>query len=48
VEVADLPDGDVALRNSRDPHGPTLVYTRAEISAFLRGAKAGEFDDLLL
>jgi hypothetical protein len=36
----------VAVRNSRDPYGPALVYTSAEIAAFLEGAKAGEFDDL--
>jgi hypothetical protein len=46
VELADLPAGDVAVRNSRDPRGPALIYTRAEIAAFLAGAKAGEFDDL--
>ena len=46
VEMADLTSGDVAVRNSRDPHGPALVYTRAEIRAFVAGAKAGEFDDL--
>ena len=28
--------------------GPALVYTRAEIAAFVAGAKDGEFDDLLL
>lgn len=46
VEVAALPDGGVAVRNSRHPAGPTLVYTRAEIAAFLTGVRAGEFDDL--
>jgi hypothetical protein len=46
VEVAPLPGGDVAFRNSRHPDGPSLIYTRAEIAAFLAGAKAGEFDDL--
>lgn len=46
VEVATLPDGAVAVRNSRYPSGPALIYTRAEIAAFLAGAKAGEFDDL--
>ncbi|HEY1819558.1 MAG TPA: DUF397 domain-containing protein [Trebonia sp.] len=46
VEVAALPDGAVAVRNSRHPSGPVLVYTRAEISAFLAGVKGGEFDDL--
>ena len=46
VEFAALPDGSVAVRNSRDPRGPALVYTRAEIAALLAGAKDGEFDDL--
>ena len=46
VEVAPLPDGEVAVRNSRHPSGPALIYTRAEIAAFLAGARAGEFDDL--
>ncbi|AWE52392.1 DUF397 domain-containing protein [Streptomyces nigra] len=46
VEVAALADGRVALRNSRDPDGPALVYTPGEISAFLAGAKDGEFDHL--
>ena len=46
VEVAALPDGAIAVRNSRDPAGPALVYTRAEVGAFLAGVKNGEFDDL--
>ena len=45
VELAELADGaGIAMRNSRDPEGPALVYTRAEIEAFVRGAAAGEFD----
>ena len=48
VEVALLPAGTgVAVRNSRHPDGPALVYTRAEIAAFLSGVLDGEFDDLL-
>jgi len=46
VEVAELPGGAIAVRNSRHPSGPALVYTRAEIAAFLTGVKNGEFDDL--
>ena len=46
VELAVLPSGEVAVRNSRAPRGPALIYTPAEIAAFVRGAKAGEFDDL--
>ncbi|MFK0287990.1 DUF397 domain-containing protein [Streptomyces sp. NPDC090499] len=44
VEVALLAGGDVAMRNSRDPHGPALVYTQAEMAAFIAGVKEGEFD----
>jgi hypothetical protein len=47
VEVAGLTDGGVAVRNSRDPHGPALVYTRAEMTAFVQGVKNGEFDNLV-
>jgi hypothetical protein len=47
VEVAELPGGTIAFRNSRYPSGPALVYTPAEIRAFLTGVKNGEFDDLL-
>ncbi|MFE9251123.1 DUF397 domain-containing protein [Streptomyces sp. NPDC007088] len=47
VEFARLPGGDVAVRNSRYPEGPALVYTRAEIEAMLLGVKDGEFDHLL-
>lgn len=48
VEVAALPSGDVAVRNSRHPDGPALVYTRGEVAAFLLGVRNGEFDDLAL
>ncbi|GHF56886.1 hypothetical protein FHX82_000095 [Amycolatopsis bartoniae] len=47
VEVAELGSGEIAVRNSRFPDGPALVYTRAEIAAFVAGAKDGEFDDVL-
>ncbi len=44
VEVADnLPDV-VAIRDSKDPTGPVLVFTVPEWHAFLAGAKDGEFD----
>jgi hypothetical protein len=49
VELAALPDGTgVALRHSRDPEGPTLIYTHEEISAFILGARDGDFDNLLI
>lgn len=47
VEAKRLPDGSVALRQSRDPDGPALVYTREEMVAFLRGAKSGQADFLV-
>ena len=46
VELAVLPDGGVAVRNSRFPSGPALVHTRAEIADLLDAIKAGEFDSL--
>lgn len=46
VEVAKIGD-NVALRDSKDPAGPVLHFTRGEMLAFLRGAKAGEFDDMV-
>lgn len=47
VEFARLPDGGIAVRNSRFPDGPALVYTPAEMRAMLLGAKDGEFDHLV-
>ncbi|GAA1623506.1 DUF397 domain-containing protein [Nonomuraea maheshkhaliensis] len=46
VELAATPDGGIAVRNSRDPQGPALLYTKGEIAAFVQSAKDGEFDDL--
>jgi hypothetical protein len=47
LEVAALPSGEVAVRNSRDPGAPVLIYTPAEMAAFISGARDGEFDDLI-
>ncbi|MEW2134935.1 DUF397 domain-containing protein [Streptomyces sp. NPDC005435] len=47
VEVASLPGGGVAVRNSRDPEGPALVYTREEVFAFFAGVRDGEFDFMI-
>lgn len=44
VEVADLPDGGRAVRDSKDPGGPVLRFTWDEWNAFVLGAKDGEFD----
>ncbi len=45
VEIAHLPGGEVAVRNSRHPAGPALLFTADEWDAFLTGARAGEFGD---
>lgn len=44
VEVSHLASGEVAVRNSRDPGGPPLVFTAEEMDAFIAGVKDGEFD----
>ncbi|GLX96289.1 DUF397 domain-containing protein [Herbidospora sp. NBRC 101105] len=44
VEVARLAGSYTAVRNSRDPDGPVLVFTEAEWNAFLQGLAVGEFD----
>jgi hypothetical protein len=43
VEVAFV-DGRVALRNSKDPDGPVLVFTPFEWEAFVGGVRLGEFE----
>lgn len=47
VELGGLSDGEIAIRNSRFPDGPALLYTRAEIRALIEGVKEGDFDHLL-
>jgi hypothetical protein len=42
VEVGEV--GDVLVRDSKDPSGPVLRFTREEWAAFVGGAEAGEFD----
>jgi len=44
VEIAHLPNGQVAIRNSRHPAGPALVFSSSEWDAFVGGVKDGEFD----
>jgi hypothetical protein len=45
VEVAVLPGAAViAVRDSKNPHGPALLFSRAEWHAFTAGACDGEFD----
>ena len=44
VQVAHLPGGQVALRDSKDVTKPAHVFDGEEWSAFLTGVKNGEFD----
>jgi len=43
VEVAFV-DSLIAVRDSKNPDGPKLIFTKKEWRAFLGGAKANEFD----
>ncbi|MFS8478344.1 MAG: DUF397 domain-containing protein [Micromonosporaceae bacterium] len=43
VEVAFV-DGAIAVRDSKNPEGPVLIFTPAEWDAFVAGTKDGEFD----
>ncbi|MEH0935615.1 DUF397 domain-containing protein [Micromonospora psammae] len=46
VEVAPLGTGPaaVALRDSKDPSGPVLLFNRAGWLGFITGARNGQFD----
>ena len=46
VELAATPGGGVAVRDSKDPHGPILNFTSAEWLAFCQGMAGGEFAHL--
>jgi hypothetical protein len=44
VQVAHLPGGMVAVRDSKDTARAAHVFDSAEWAAFVAGVKAGEFD----
>lgn len=44
VEVAGNLPGIVAVRDSKNPDGPALIFTPEEWRVFIGGAKDGEFD----
>jgi hypothetical protein len=44
VEVADNLPRIVAVRDTKDRAGGTLIFTRGEWAAFLDGVKEGDFD----
>jgi|1185.fasta_scaffold511100_2 predicted secreted Zn-dependent protease len=43
VEVASAATGVILVRDSKDPDGPKLRFTRAEWDAFVAGIKADYF-----
>jgi len=44
VEVADLPDGGRAVRDSKHPAGEVLRFTAAAWGAFTTAVRCGELD----
>jgi Domain of unknown function (DUF397) len=44
VEVANLPQGEIGVRDSKNPNGPVLRFTSDEWRAFVGGVRKGEFD----
>ena len=44
VEVADLPEA-IAVRDSKDPAGPKLIFSRQAWAAFVERAKGGRSSD---
>ena len=44
VEVAGLDERVVAVRDSKDPSGPVLIFGTDAWRAFVTGARLGEFD----
>ncbi|HEX3490151.1 MAG TPA: DUF397 domain-containing protein [Streptosporangiaceae bacterium] len=45
VQVANLPEGIVGVRDSKDAQGPILRFTPGEWHAFVGGVQNGEFDE---
>ncbi|WP_330293961.1 DUF397 domain-containing protein [Streptomyces sp. NBC_00576] len=39
-----MPGGCRPLRDSKDPSGPVLTFSTEELTAFIAGACAGEFE----
>jgi hypothetical protein len=44
VEGARLADGAMAVRDSKDPHGPAFLFPEAAWSTFVASVKLGAFD----
>jgi hypothetical protein len=44
VEVAVLPDGDRAVRHSKEPAGPKLVFTPGDWRSFIVAVRDGDLE----
>jgi hypothetical protein len=44
VEVRRAEDGDIQVRDSKDPNGPVLSFTPTEWDTFITGTKTGNFN----
>jgi Domain of unknown function (DUF397) len=44
IAVAQLPAGQVAIRDTKDPEGTELRFSASEWQAFVQGVRSGEFD----
>lgn len=45
VQIAALPNGRIALRNSNHPHDAVILFTHAEINTWINRIKTGEYDN---
>ncbi|WP_030391337.1 DUF397 domain-containing protein [Kitasatospora purpeofusca] len=45
IEVADRLSDIVPVRDSKDPHGPTLAFSTTAWTSFLAAIRAGELPD---
>jgi hypothetical protein len=44
VAVAQFPNGQIAVRDTKDPAGRSVAFSAADWSTFLSRVRAGEFD----
>jgi Domain of unknown function (DUF397) len=47
VEFTGLPGGQIAMRNSRHPDGPALIFTEGQLRDLIDTLKSGDFDHLM-
>jgi hypothetical protein len=45
VQIAALPNGRIAVRNSNYPEDGIILFTRTEINAWITRIKTGELDN---